>query len=334
MRLFVLAFVLGALLLQHEAALPHLRLVLAGVAALLFLALIPARFPWIRALVVVVAGGLCGYGWSAWRAQERLAEALPVAMEGRDIEIVGVISGLPQPNEKGVRFLFEVEDGPAPSTISLAWYAERSKGGEESVAPRLAAGQRWRMAVRLKRPRGSANPHTFDFESWALERGIRATGYVRAKAGAQMLDARVDGWPYTLHRWRGEIRDAMAARLGEARLRGVLVALAIGDQDAIAADDWEVFWRTGVGHLMSISGLHITMLAGLAFAAASFAWVRIPALALRIPARKAAVVAGTFAALGYSLMTGYAVPAQRTFAMLAVVALCVLADRHGSPSRV
>jgi competence protein ComEC len=85
---------------------------------------------------------------------------------------------------------------------------------------------------------------------------------------------------------------------------------------------------------MSISGLHITMLAGLGFAAAYFAWVRIPALALRLPARKAAVVAGTLVALAYTLMTGYAVPAQRTFTMLAAVALCVLLDRHGSSSRV
>jgi competence protein ComEC len=118
------------------------------------------------------------------------------------------------------------------------------------------------------------------------------------------------------------------------RLRGVLVALAIGDQDAIAADDWRVFWRTGVGHLMSISGLHITMLAALAFAIARGAWVRVPALALRWPARKAAACAGLAVALAYSLMTGYAIPAQRTFVMLAVVAACVLADRHGSPSRV
>ena len=146
--------------------------------------------------------------------------------------------------------------------------------------------------MRLKRPRGLANPHAFDFEPWALERGIRATGYVRTGSRFERLDARVEGWPYTLHRWRGEIRDAMLERLKDDRLRGVLVALAIGDQDAIAADDWEVFWRTGVGHLMSISGLHITMLAALAAAIVFAAWVRVPALALRLPARKAAVVAG------------------------------------------
>ena len=102
----------------------------------------------------------------------------------------------------------------------------------------------------------------------------------------------------------------MLERLGEARLRGVLVALAIGDQDAIAQADWDVFWRTGVGHLMSISGLHITMLAALGYAIAYFAWVRMRPLVLRLPARKAAVVAGVAVALAYTLMTGYAVPAR------------------------
>ena len=345
MRAFVLAFVLGTLLLQHAPELPYHRIGLLGVAALLGVALIPARHRACRALVLILAGALAGYGWAAWCAEQRLAESLPAALEGHDIEITGLVAALPQPNEKGVRFLFDVEswdgaDTPGgaarlPSTISLAWYAQRRRDDSDAaLPPKIVAGQRWTFAVRLKRPRGLANPHTFDFEPWALERGIRATGYVRAQPPPRILEARVEGWPYTLHRWRGEIRDAMAARLGDARLRGVLIALAIGDQDAIAAADWEVFWRTGVGHLMSISGLHITMLAGLAFAVAFHLWVRVPALALRWPARKAAVIVGVVAALAYSLMTGYSVPAQRTFMMLAVVALCVLADRHGSPSRV
>ena len=85
---------------------------------------------------------------------------------------------------------------------------------------------------------------------------------------------------------------------------------------------------------MSISGLHITMLAGAAAAAVFFAWVRMPALALRLPARKAAVVAGVLAAFAYTLMTGFAVPAQRTCLMLATLATCVIADRQGSASRV
>ncbi len=339
MRTFVLAFVLGTLALQHAGELPSLPLLPLAAAPLLAWTISPARWPLARMACLALAGALAGSGAAAWRAEERLADALPHSWEGEDVELAGLVAGLPQVTADGTRFLFEVEEArtpraAVPSLLALTWYPERARAGADAPAPRLAAGERWRLTVRLKRPRGLANPHGFDFEPWALERGIRATGYVRVKAGAERLAARVDGWPYTLHRWRGEIRGAMLERLGQARLRGVLVALAIGDQDSIAPDDWEVFWRTGVGHLMSISGLHITMLAGLGFAIAYFAWVRVPALALRIPARKAAVVAGVATALAYSLMTGYQVPAQRTFVMLAVVAACVLADRHGSPSRV
>jgi len=333
MRLFIVAWLAGVIVLQREPSLPDVAWGPAGIAALLALHFVRSRVA--RALVVLAAGALCGYGFAAWRAGERLADALPFPWEGTDIEIVGVASGLPQPNESGTRFAFEVErvrtpGAIVPRDIALTWYPDR----RGASAPKLAAGDRWRFTVRLKRPRGLANPHAFDFEPWALERGIRATGYVRTASPHERIDAHVDGWPYTLHRWRGEIRDAMLERLAGERLRGVLVALAIGDQDAIAPDDWDVFWRTGVGHLMSISGLHITMLAALAAAAVLFAWVRVPALALRLPARKAAVVVGALAAVAYALMTGYAVPAQRTVLMLSTLAACILADRHGSPSRV
>jgi competence protein ComEC len=335
MRLFALAFIAGTFVLQQQVELPQFPFDLAGLAALLAVALVPPGHRVLRIALLAVSGTVLGFGLAAWRAEMLLSESLPREMEGQDAEVVGLVAGLPQLNEKGTRFVFHVErPATIPSVISLSWYSERVRGGEPIPPPQISAGQRWKFTVRLKRPRGLSNPHTFDFEPYALERGIRATGYVRAKPHAQLLTRQVDGWPYTLHRWRGEIREAMYAHLGDARLRGVLVALAIGDQDSIAADDWEVFWRTGVGHLMSISGLHITMLAGFAFTLTFLAWVRVPALALRIPARRAAVVVGTLAALAYSLMTGYAVPAQRTFVMLAVVALCVLTDRHGSPSRV
>src|SRR5258706_892245 len=338
-RLFALAFLAGTFALQQAAELPETRIAGLGAALLLALVLVGREARLARAVLVLAAGFAFGYGAAAWRAENRVADELPVDWEGRDIEVVGVVAGLPQPGEKGVRFAFDVERtrtqrATVPETISLTWYAERVKGDDEIPPPAIQAGERWRVTVRLKRPRGLANPHGFDFEPWALERGMRATGYVRTRDGFERLDARVAGFMYAVHRWRGEIRDAMKERLGEARLRGGLVAPAIGDQDAIAADDWEVFCRTGVGHLMSISGLHITMLASLGFLAAYFAWVRVPALALRYPARKAAAVAGCAVALAYCLMTGYAVPAQRTLVMLAVVAAAVLADRHGSAPRV
>jgi competence protein ComEC len=95
-----------------------------------------------------------------------------------------------------------------------------------------------------------------------------------------------------------------------------------------------VFTRTGVNHLMSISGLHITMVSGLVFAAALWGWRRLGAVALRFPAQKAAAVAGVFAALAYALLSGFGVPAQRTVYMLGCIALALLAGRAGSPSTV
>ncbi|MEP7262799.1 MAG: DNA internalization-related competence protein ComEC/Rec2, partial [Usitatibacter sp.] len=335
MRCFVLAFVFGTLCLQRSAELPDPLFAWGLVALALGVFLVRTR-PRTRAVLLLLAGALAGFHYAAWRAEVALSEALPAAWEGRDIALEGRIANLPQPGERGTRFLFHVDrvetaGVPVPETLALTWYADERK---DVAPPRLVPGAAWKLTVRLRRPRGLANPHTFDFEPWALERGVRATGYVRAKDSESAAHAISDGWPYTLHRWRSQIRESMQSELGDSRLRGVLVALAIGDQDAIAPDDWEVFWRTGVGHLMSISGLHITMLAGFGFSLAYFLWVRVPGLALRIPARKAAVVAGTLVALAYTLMTGYAVPAQRTFVMLAVIAVCLLLDRQGSSSRV
>ena len=65
-----------------------------------------------------------------------------------------------------------------PSRVSLAWYSAMAtrRGGE---VPELHAGERWQLAVRLKRPHGTVNPHGFDVEAWLLENDLRATGYVR-----------------------------------------------------------------------------------------------------------------------------------------------------------
>jgi competence protein ComEC len=335
-RPFAIAFLAETLFVQHASQLPEPRLGLAGLAAWLALGLARAR--WVRAALVVLAGALLGAGSAAWRAQDRLADALAFASEGTDIAVLGVVSDLPAARDRGTRFLFDVErvETPAvavPRRLALTWYPD-GRSGARVAPPQLRPGERWSLTVRLKRVRGLANPHAFDFEPWALERGIRATGYVRARAVNERLDEYVPGWPQAVHRARDAIREAMRAHLGEAALGGVLVALAIGDQDAIAPQQWDVYWRTGVGHLMSISGLHITMLAALGFALAFAAWARVPRLALRVPASKAAAVAGTAVAVAYALMTGFAVPAQRTVVMLGAVAACVLAERHGSPSRV
>ena len=334
MRLSIICFALGVVALQHQAALPELRtlLLLAAAAALLLAAGRRRRF------APALAALLLGFAWAGGMATLRLADALPTAAEGPDIHIVGVVSKLPQRFENGSRFDFSVEraDAPVPAHISLAWYRGWRRDTEEEAAgaPEVHAGERWQLTVRLKRPHGNRNPDGFDFEAWLLAAGIRATGLVRPAPDNRRLDAFVPAPGHLIERARETIRERIFAVLPDAPYAGVLVALAVGDQQAIGSGQWQLFARTGITHLMSISGLHVTMLAGLAYALLSWLWRKSPALMLRLPAQKAAVIGGFLAAFAYCLLAGFAVPAQRTLYMLAVVAAALLSRRSTSSSRV
>ena len=144
---------------------------------------------------------------------------------------------------------------------------------------------------------------------------MRATGYVR-DAPATLLDA---GAGYPVERLRQRVRDAIYANVDDRRAAGVLAALAVGDQGAIERDDWDLFRNTGVAHLMSISGLHITMFAWLAGLAIAFAWRRSSRAMLWLAAPIAARWGGLLAATAYAVFSGWGVPSQRTIWMLATV---------------
>lgn len=345
MRCGVLAFAAGVWLLQRMPALPPVGWVVAGAVTSGGVWLVARRrFP--RGLPILALGGLAaftiGFAWAASVAQWRLSDWLDRQWEERDIELTGVVASLPQPFEHGVRFEFDIDriahradgSGPkVPSRVFLTWYSGVPADEFEVISP-VRAGERWQFAVRLRRPHGLINPHGFDYEAWLLERGIGATGYVVARGVPMRLAEFVPRPGYAIERLREILRDKFRRDLPDHRYAGVLIALAIGDQRAIAPDDWRIFTRTGVNHLMSISGLHVTMVSGLVALAAFWLWRRSAALTLRLPARKAAAVAGFSAALVYCLLAGFAVPAQRTLYMVGVAAGALWLDRMQSASKV
>ncbi|WP_298598659.1 DNA internalization-related competence protein ComEC/Rec2 [Zoogloea sp.] len=343
MGFIFIAFALGILACQLGAALPPQGAVglVAGlaVAGLLGGGVMRVRsrglMRGLALLVMATAAAGAGWAYAAWRADLRLAEALPGEWEGRDVVVTGVVASLPQDFERGLRFVFEVEESaaPLPQKISLAWY-KGFRDEEMHTLPPLHAGERWRLTVRLKRPHGNVNPHGFDYERWLLEQGIRATGYVRPAPDNQRLDAFVPGMMYGVERLREEVRERFRRALPEGAYTGVLVALAVGDQRSIPPELWRVFARTGISHLVAISGMHVTMIAALFAAAVSGLWRRSPALALRWPAQQAGVVAGFLIAFLYCLLAGWGVPAQRTLYMLGCVAFALVLRRETAPGRV
>jgi competence protein ComEC len=318
---------------------------------------VPLLVPTLVPLAAALAAAAVGLGHACWRAQQRLADELPARWEGVDLVVTGIVDDLPQLNERSTRFAFAVEhvESPSratvPSRLSLAWYAPqeaplRGRRGatvaDEAMppaasdavppahpAPVVHAGERWRLRVRLKRPHGYVNPAGFDLEAWLLARGLRATGTV-SDGASRRLDA-FAGRPFDyVARARERLRERIVAALPDAPYAGVLVALAIGDQRAIPQAQWTVFNRTGVSHLISISGLHVTAFAAVAGALVLAAVRRVAAITRRLPARKVAVAFGALLATGYVLLAGAEVPAVRTLAMLLVAAAGLWLGRPGT----
>lgn len=343
MRSFIPGFVTGVTYLQATATLPTSgQMAACAAGALLLLACAGMiRHPAARIIAIASAGLLAGYAWAAFLAHTTLAPELARRDEGRDVRIVGIVDTLPYRFDQGVRFDFRVErtidaDFSVPPYVALSWYA-----GRYSARPAVGdvqPGQRWQLTVRLQRPHGNANPGGFDYEAWLLERGVRATGYVRADDGNRLLDAFVASPGAVVERVRAALRARIQTALAGRTYAGVIVALVIGDQRGIDQADWQVFNRTGIGHLISISGLHITMIAGLAAWAVSALWRRSfftdARLPLRLPAQKVAALAGAVVALLYVLLAGFGVPAQRTLTMLSVVALALWMGRLAAVSHV
>ena len=342
MRLAILCFAVGTWWCQQQPDLPRTAVLAALVLAAFAVAGLGrlVRQLWIRRLGVALAAAVLGFAWAAGYGQWRLAESLAGADEGRDIQVEGLVAGLPQHIDRGRRFDFEVEraEGAAvPRHISLAWYQGRQElvNDELNLLQEVHAGERWRLTVRLKRPHGNVNPGGFDYEGWLFERGIRATGYVRTSLLARPNERLADFvWRFDLgvERLREHVRERFTGALPEGEYVGILVALAVGDQQSIDSDLWLLFARTGITHLMSISGLHVTMVAALGWWLVAFGWRRHPSLAL--PLQKAAAIGGFVTAFAYCLLAGFGVPAQRTLYMVGTLALALLSGRNLASSRL
>lgn len=324
---FSLFFALGVWLLQQQVELPVLPLYwpLAALPLLIPAQSVPRL---VRSTLILLGAMALGFCYAAWIAQTRLSDSLPNEWQGKNITLTGIVAEMPRIHERGQRFAFEVEsvqtNGPhVPHRIQLATY-----NNENETPLEMHAGERWQLTVRLKQIHGSSNPNGFDFEVWALERDLRASGYVYRKDSPNLLLGQVTTVSSFIEQSRESVRTHFQKTLGDAPYTGILVALAIGDQASISSDQWQLFTHTGVNHLMSISGLHITMLSGLFFAMTYWLWRHNIALTLRFPARKAAAIVGLLAALTYTLLSGFEIPAQRTLYMLSTFAVMLLLSRN------
>lgn len=357
MVLMALGFVAGAWLLQQQTSLPSFsQLLLMGFAVVTSLILIRVAFQCLsqryphrqrlwtltqQRLFYSILACVLGFLWAFAMASYRLSDALPSEWQQKNITVIGVVASLPEQTEHGQRFLFDVEqvltkEAIVPNHISLSINQPYSATPVKSAIeiPQVQVGERWQWTVRLKRPHGVVNPHGFDFEGWALAENMRAMGSVRLKSGVKRLDEQVLNPRYFVDYVRANVASRIANVLEAKPYAGVIRALVIGEDSQISQHDWDVYLRTGTNHLMSISGLHITMLSGLIFSLVYWGWRRAPMLLMRLPAKKAAAIAGMFTAIVYAAMAGFSIPTQRTLYMLMTVTLMLLFNQRIAISRM
>lgn len=282
----------------------------------LWLLSIPSVFALVAAVwwrpALILAVGMAGAMWVTFMASQGLASRLPGALEGRTLVVSGQISGLPRDEPGRDRFGLAIDsartqDGkrePGLRRVTLSWYRP------PPVTPH--AGERWRFQVRLKRPRSLADPGVFDYAGWAFAHGIDAGGYVY-HGHAKRLAAASGG----LSSLRERIASAVRKALPGSPWAGLVAGLAVGARGGISNAEWQTLRATGTSHLLSISGLHLGLVAALVFLLSGFIVRRIPGLVRRVPARLLAATAGMLAAIAYAALAGFSLPTQRALIMLA-----------------
>ena len=299
---------------------------------------------------------------------------LPVAWEGKNIVVEGYISGVPQEDWQRSRFNFEVEriisaplvegssNTPPDSTLNsppntppaslrllLSWY-----GHDDSSNISLAPGQKWQFTVRVRRPYSFMNPGGFDYESWMLQQGIQASGYIRGEA--LLIAPSQNNWDWKSNwDWKGlNVRLALNKKRhiikGQIKNAGlspeataIITALMIGDRSFMQKEHYKVFRLGGISHLLAISGLHLTLVGGGVFlllllllkycfvSSSMFPFLTIPAIFS--PLRLAAILTFIFIWF-YALWTGFALPVQRATIMLSVLLISLVLSRFYRPALI
>ena len=328
--LYPLVWVGGVIVVQHLPELPSAAWRLAIVGLILILCLTALALGWglarglsaFRPILLALALLLLAILWASWRADVRLAQALHPGEDNKVTRVTVVLTALPEQVDGGVRFIGQIDANPGrwPERVLVDWPGACTGACTNALEP----GQRWRMALRFRSPHGRMNAHGFDTAGWLFEKGVLATATVRGQP-KRLADASAWDPRFWVVRVRSHIRARMLRLLKDQPEAPVMIALAIGDQQGVSADDWKVFNTTGITHLVSISGSHVTLIAALGAGLVVALYRRLSWRSRQFseswPTRLVFVWSAVVVAFLYCLLAGWGVPAQRTFFMLVCAAI-------------
>jgi len=319
-----LALLAGLLLGQLSTALPSTPwLLVAGVSAALVHLTRLRKIAVPRLLATLLAGMV--FAWAStleWQALQ-----VPATTADKRLLVESVIRSVPVRAGPELRFDIDatIVGGLAPRDLRTR--RARLVWRDAPIAPR--AGERWRLLVRLASSgdvRNFAGPDT-------ARHAYRDSVHFAGRVLPSTLNTRLVLANTSVDTLRARVATSIREGVADPDAAALLTALAVGLTDRLTVDQWRVFNATGTTHLVAISGLHVTMFALVAFVVARHTWRWLP-LGRRVEREPFAMLLGLAAAGAYALLSGFSVPAQRTWLMLAIFASVKLCARHAGAARV
>lgn len=297
----------------------------AGVAGVLAWALRRSAFA--VSIAIAVGGISAGAGIAQFRTWSVAAPVIEKrtfigSLEGRVVRV--------ERRTDGVRLTLDRLHFGSVSTPRVPARIRVKHAIKQAALPR--PGDRIRTRGVLLPPPAPATPGGYDFQRRAWFEKLGAVGYTVAPLAITGRDTE-SGFSI----WLAGVRDAASQRIRAALTAPageIATALLTGDRSGIARDDLEAMRKSGLAHLLAISGLHIGLAAGFIFFVVRLGLALSPSLALRRPIKKWAAAAALIGALGYMLITGATVPTQRAFLMIGLVLFAVLIDRTALTMRL
>ncbi len=317
---FLAAGALAYFALRQE---PGFVPLVAGVAGLALCAFAARARPLLN--MALAAGLLCVLGAllakaETWRAATKmLGGEVTTQLSGRVAEVERLADGR-------VRLTIDVTGTERPV---LRYAPDRVRVSARHVPEGLGAGAVVTGLVRLMPPSGPVRPDSYDFSFESYFDGIGANGFflrgpeLAASPGPPPLAARFDA---AVERARQAIADRIRSRIGGPEGE-IAAALVVGVRAGIPEDINEALRRSGIYHVISISGLHMALVAGTIMVLLRSGFALFPDFSSRHPVKKYAAALAIVGLAGYLFISGAEVAAQRSFIMLAVMLAAVLFDR-------
>jgi competence protein ComEC len=263
---------------------------------------------------VVIVWFLVAAAWAYVHQWWVLDKGMPTTAVIQKALLRGTIVSIPLSNSDKTQFQFAINrlnENPVNASILISCYEH---------CPSFKVGQEWQLQVKLKVPENLGNPGSFDYKSSLQARHIAWTGYIKRGNNILLNEPEKRGGILLL---RERLSATLEQNIPDKNTLGIVQALTLGVTNNIDKSLWDLFRRTGTTHLMVISGSHICLVAGLFYWLVRRLWSSSARLCLYRPAVQVAGVGGLSMAFFYSLLAGFAVPAQR-----AVVASFFLTLRH------